>query len=62
MKRIEVQQGTIEWHECRFRKIGGSTSKQLFVKSDTLKIDLVGRMLEDFEDEDSYTSADMEGK
>ena len=60
MKRIEVQQGTIEWHECRFRKIGGSTSKQLFVKSDTLKIDLVGRMLEDFEDEDSYTSADMD--
>lgn len=50
MKHIDVIQGTIEWHEARYRKIGGSTSKGLFVKSDTLMIDLVGQFLEDYED------------
>jgi len=61
MIRIDnLKQGTQEWHETRYRKIGGSTSKSLFIKSDTLKIDLIGQFLEDFEDVDNFTSADMD--
>ena len=60
MKRINIEQGTPEWHETRYRKVGGSTSKGLFVKTDTLRNELLGQFLEDFEDVDSYTSADME--
>ena len=60
MKRINVTQGSIEWHEVRYRKIGGSTSKGLFVKSDTLMLDLLSQFLEDFEEEDSFMSNDMQ--
>lgn len=60
MKHIKVEQGTIEWHEARYRKIGGSTSKGLFVKSDTLLIDLVSQFLEEFEESDGFTSDAME--
>jgi len=60
MIRVNVKQGTPEWHEARYRKVGGSTSKGLYVKGDTLKNELIGQFLEDFEDVDSYLSADME--
>lgn len=60
MKRIEVTQGSIEWHEVRYRKIGGSTSKGLFTKTDTMLIELVSEHLEDFEQEDGFTSFDMQ--
>ena len=60
MKRIKVEQGTIEWHETRYGKIGGSTSKGLFVKSDTLMLDLLSQHLEDYEPEDGFLSAAME--
>jgi hypothetical protein len=60
MIRINVKQGTPEWHEVRYRKIGGSTSKGLFVKVNTLRNELIGQFLEDFEDVDNYLSADME--
>ena len=59
MKRIEIEQGTIEWFEARYRKIGGSTSKGLFVKGDTLMLEMLGQHLEEFEPEDGFTSADM---
>lgn len=60
MIRNNIEQGTIEWHEARYRKIGGSTSKGLFVKGDTLMIDLLGQFLEDFEHEDGFVSDAME--
>ena len=60
MIRINVKQGTPEWHEVRYRKVGGSTSKGLFVKGNTLRNELIGQFLEDFEDVDNYLSADME--
>lgn len=60
MKIINVKQGTPEWHETRYRKIGGTLSKGLFTKGDTLKLSLLGQFLEDFEDVDNYISADME--
>jgi hypothetical protein len=57
--RFDIQQGSIKWHELRNAKIGGSTSKGLFVKSDTLLIELLSESIEDFEIEDSYQSDDM---
>jgi hypothetical protein len=60
MKIINVKQGTPEWHETRYRKVGGTLSKGLFTKGDTLKLDLLGQFLEDFEEIDNYTSPAME--
>ena len=60
MKIINVKQGTPEWHETRYRKIGGTLSSGLFKKTDTLKLSLLGQFLEEFEDVDNYISADME--
>lgn len=59
LARFDIQQGSIEWHELRNAKIGGSTSKGLFVKSDTLLIELLSESIEEFELEDSYSSEDM---
>jgi hypothetical protein len=52
-------QGTPEWLELRWGKITGTASKGLFVKSDTLLIDLIAQNTEDWEMEDSYVSNDM---
>jgi len=56
----DIVQGTEEWHRIRYRKIGGSTSKGLFVDSDTLLDQLIGEHLEEFELSDGYESADMQ--
>lgn len=54
-------QGTDEWFEVRYRKIGGSTSKGLFVQSDTLLIELISEFLEEFEPPvDIYQDANMQ--
>ena len=59
--RNDITQGTDEWHECRYRKIGGTLSKGLFVKSDTLLIELLAEFAEDFEPPfDSFESFDMQ--
>ena len=34
--RTDIQQKSEEWHKLRVAKVGGSTSSQLHVKSDTL--------------------------
>lgn len=60
MKIINVEQGSIEWHEARYRKIGGSASKGLFVKTDTQLIELIAEHLEDFEDVDNFQTFDMQ--
>jgi len=60
MKRINVEQGTIEWHECRYGKIGGTSSKGLFTPTDTQLIELVAESLEDFEEIDNFQSFDMQ--
>lgn len=54
-----IKQGTEEWHAIRWGKIGGTTSKCLFVKSDTLLDELLSEITEPFEMEDSFESADM---
>lgn len=56
----EIEQGSIEWHEIKWGKIGGTLSKGLFVKSDTLLIDILSQRLEEFEPTDSYQSDAME--
>lgn len=56
----DIVQGTEEWFALKYGKVGGSTSKGLFVPSDTLLLDLLAEMTEPFEmDDDSYASADM---
>lgn len=61
MKRYDnIEQGSQEWHEIKWGKIGGTLSKGLFVKSDTLLIDILSQRLEDFEPTDSYQSEAME--
>lgn len=54
------EQGSFEWLEERYRHVTGTTSKGLFVKSDTLLIDLVSQNLEDFEEESVFVSEAME--
>jgi len=56
----ELQQGSIEWLEMRWGKIGGTASKGLHTKGDTLFIDLLSQHLEEFEPGDSYKSEAME--
>jgi hypothetical protein len=56
----KIEQRSEEWRELKHAKIGGTLSKGLFVKSDTLMIDILSQMLEDYEDEDNYVSADMQ--
>lgn len=59
MIKHDTIQGTPSWFELRWGKITGTASKGLFVKSDTLLIDLIAQNTEDWEMEDTYASADM---
>lgn len=57
----EIVQGTEEWFALKYGKVGGSTSKGLFVPSDTLLLELLAENTEPFAmEEDGYTSADMQ--
>jgi len=57
---LEIIQGSPEWHQIRYRKIGGTSCKGLLTKTDTLLNDLVAEHLEPFVlDEDGYESSDM---
>lgn len=56
----KIEQGTLDWFELRWGRIGGTASKGLFVKSDTLLIDILSQRLEEFEPEDGFTSDAME--
>jgi len=62
MKIINVCQGSEEWHEVRYRKIGGTAAGDLMSKTsyDKLKLDLLGAHLEPFELEESFTSTAMQ--
>jgi hypothetical protein len=56
----DIVQGSIEWHELKWGKIGGTLSKGLFVDSDTLLIDILSQRLEDFEPTDSFENEAMQ--
>lgn len=56
-----LEQGTSEWFEMKHGKIGGTRSKQILVKSDTLLIELLAELTEPYdEDVESYKSDAME--
>lgn len=56
----DIEQRSEEWHALRVCKIGGSTSSQLHVKSDTLLEQLLAEMCEPYYHEDSYISDAMQ--
>lgn len=61
MKRFDkIEQQSEDWFQIKWGKIGGTLSKGLFVKSDTLLIDIISQRLEEFEPEEGYTSDAME--
>ena len=43
----EIEQRTESWHEFRWGKVGGTRAKGLFVKSDTLMLDVLSEITED---------------
>lgn len=54
-------QGSEDWLRMKYRKVGGSTSKGLFVKSDTLMLEILAEMTEPFQmEDDAYVSGDMQ--
>ena len=55
----EIEQNSIEWHEIKWRKIGGTLSKGLFIDSDTLFLELLSQHIEDFEPSESFENYDM---
>ena len=55
-----VKQGSLEWFEIKYKKIGGTLSAGLFIDSETLFVDLLSQNLEEFEPTDSFESLDME--
>src|ERR1700693_1039259 len=56
----DIVQGTEEWFALKYGKVGGSTSKGLFVPSDTLLLELLAESTEPFVmEDDSYENADM---
>lgn len=47
----DIEQGAIEWHEIKHGKIGGTRSKQLLTKSDTLLIEMIAEAVEPFDED-----------
>jgi hypothetical protein len=58
--RKDIIQGTPEWHEVRWAKVGGTRSKGLFTKGDTLYLEMLAEYTEQYVHEESYQSAAME--
>jgi len=59
---FNIEQHSLEWHEIRHFKIGGTRAKELFVKSDTLFYKLLAEAAEPFDEgfEEGYQSDAME--
>lgn len=58
--RYDITQGSEEWLRIKWAKIGGTLSKGLFVKSDTLLDEILSEINEDFElGDEPYESSDM---
>lgn len=58
--RYDIIQGSEEWHKLKWAKIGGTRAKGLFVKSDTLLLEVLSEYTEQYEAEDTYVSKSME--
>lgn len=48
---FNIEQNSLEWHEIRHCKIGGTRAKELFVKSDTLLYKLIAETVEPFDED-----------
>lgn len=58
---FDIIQGTEEWHEIRYGKIGGTSSKQLMIDSNSLIEEILSTRLEPFEPLlDVFESYDMQ--
>lgn len=59
---FNIEQHSIEWHEIRHCKVGGTRAKELFVKTDTLFYKLLAETVEPFNEdfEEGYQSEAME--
>lgn len=56
----DIIQGTEEWFFVKYGKVGGSTSKGLFVPSETLLYEILGELTEPFSmEEDGYQNDAM---
>jgi hypothetical protein len=53
----KLDQKSLEWFEVKWGKIGGTLSKGLHTKGDTLFIDLLSQHIEEFEPSDSWENA-----
>jgi hypothetical protein len=60
--RYDIEQGSLEWFELKHGKIGGTRAKGLFIKSDTLLLELLAEHTEPFDEdaEDTFKSDAME--
>lgn len=56
----DVKQGSIEWFELKWGKIGGTLSKGLFIDSNTLLLDILSQQIEEFEPGESFENAHMQ--
>ena len=57
----DIKQRTEDWFKIKHGKIGGSTSKGLLIKTDTLLLEMLAARCEDFEHQtESFESADMQ--
>lgn len=55
----EIEQRSEQWFEIKHGKIGGTLSKGLHTKGDTLFIDILSQHIEDYEPEESYQNEAM---
>ena len=55
-----IEQGSVEWFEMKWGKIGGTLAGGLFVSSNTLLIDILSQRIEDFEMEDDFKNKHMQ--
>lgn len=57
--RYDIEQHSEEWFRKKWGKVGGTLSKGLFVKSDTLLEDVLSELCEEFDLQENYQSYDM---
>jgi len=56
----DIEQQTEEWFKIKWGRIGGTLSTGLFIKSDTLMIDIASQRMEEFELSESFSNDAMD--
>lgn len=60
IKYTEFEQKSLEWHEMKWGKIGGSASAGLIKPTDTLFVDILSQQIEEFEPENEWSNDAVE--